>query len=522
MIKFKRKFLIFLFSFPHLLTAQIFNNGVIKTLEIEIIGRPTWQKIIPLGNEGLLLFVKKDITKAVIYKFDSDLKKLWESEIFLDAEHQPTSYSINNQIVTFVFSENQGMYYQVFNIDLSTGKFENNGFELKEYFHDQDFVFFKQRILMVGLNEKGASFYNFDFNEDNGDFIPANIDGKTQIQYLKYNTQNRLVETLWSVKVAGFNNEKKRKGEFIKDAFVVFAQYDTAGKLLLKTTIPSSAGNFPLTATLTHFNSSTNIITGTYQSNTGAKGIYFSKIEDNKTTITKFYDYKMLLTGNPVIEEEVFKKLLKNFNFNQSNVVINKNILTVGGGFYQAKYELLSSSNPYYNSYNPNYSNVGNIQNYNYPSAKSKQIFKGYNYLNGLVANFDLEGNLLSQTKVEMNQISPQLDETIAISETKSVAVCVKGNVFIGNYLGFSNKKIAKLSDENADLKNTQFIASYHGVRNWYENYFIADGSRIKFEAIKEMDAPKTKSSKRKKGQQPLPQTNIKKIIYLSKIQGFE
>lgn len=522
MIKFKRILLIFLFVFPQLLTAQIFNNGVIKTLEIEITGRPTWQKIIPLGKEGLLLLVKKDITKAVIYKFDTDLKKLWESEIFLDAENQPTSYSVNNQTVSFVFSENQGMYYQVFNINLSNGKFENNGFELKEYFQDQNFVFLNQRILMAGLNEKGASFYNFDFKEDNGNFISANIDGKTQIQYLKLNSPKNIIETLWSVKVAGFSNEKKKKGEFIKDAFVVFAQYDTTGKLLLKTAIPSSAGNFPLTATLTHINSTTNIITGTYQSNSGTKGVFFSKIEDNKTTVTKFYDYKLLLTGNPVIEEEVFKKMLKTFTFNQSNVVLDNNILTVGGSFYQAKYELLSSSNPYYNSYNPNFSNVGSTQNYNYANAKSKQIFKGYNSLNGFVANFDLEGNLLLQTKVEMNQISSQLDETIAISETKSVAVCVKGNVFIGNYLGFSNKKIAKLSDETADLKNAQFIASYQGVRNWYGNYFIADGSRIKFEAIKEMEAPKNKPSKRKKGQQTLPQTNIKKIIYLSKIQGFE
>ena len=66
--------------------------------------------------------------------------------------------------------------------------------------------------------------------------------------------------------------------------------------------------------------------------------------------------------------------------------------------------------------------------------------------------------------------------------------------------------------------KNNQFIAKYRNVKNWYENYFIADGSRIKFEVIKEMSAPKEKPSRRKKRQRQIPETNIKKIVYLSKI----
>jgi hypothetical protein len=64
---------------------------VLKTIEFEINGRPTWQQLIPLGKDGLILFAKKDITKAIIVKFDTDLKKVWESEIFLDVEKKPSS-----------------------------------------------------------------------------------------------------------------------------------------------------------------------------------------------------------------------------------------------------------------------------------------------------------------------------------------------------------------------------------------------------------------------------------------------
>ena len=34
--------------------AQI---GVQQTIEIEVSGRPTWQKIIPLGKNGLIFFM---------------------------------------------------------------------------------------------------------------------------------------------------------------------------------------------------------------------------------------------------------------------------------------------------------------------------------------------------------------------------------------------------------------------------------------------------------------------------------
>ncbi len=496
-------------------------SQVSKTIEIEVNGRPTWQKIIPLGKEGLLFFIKKDVTKAIIARFDIDLKKVWESEIFLDAEKQPTSYTLDNERVTFMFSENQGMYYQVYSVDLKDGKFENKGFELREFFQDQNYVYFKNKILMAGMNEKGAAFYNYNFLENSGDFVSAELTGKVQTQYFKYISQKNIIESLWSVKEAGYTNEKKKKGEFIKDAFVVYAKYDTSGKLLLKNMIRSSAGNFPLTAKLTEIDSTTKIITGTYQSNMGVKGMYFAKIEDNKTTLTKFYDYRILLKGLPDLSDEQVRKLGNIFTFLPTNAIFGNNIISVGGTFYQPNYQVVTINSPFYAGYDP-YNNNSNSQR-----SQSKQVFRGFNFQHGFAANFDMEGNLLSQSRIDINQISSQLEEALAINEHHAVAACVKGNLLVSNSVNFTNPTNYKLSEEligekPSDLKNAQFIPTYHGVRNWYENYFIADGSRVKFEAVKDTDAPKEKPTKRKKGQQSLPQTSIKKIIYLSKILSSE
>lgn len=493
---------------------------VLKTVEFELNGRPTWQQIIPLGQDGLVVFAKKDITKAVIARFDTDLNKVWESEIFLDAEKKPSSYTVDKDNITFMFSENQGMYYQVFSIALKDGKFDNRGFELREFFQDQDYVFLKNSILMAGVNEKGAAFYKYDFDEGAGEFVSAELAGKAQVQFFNYDTQKNIIESLWAIKESAYTNEKKKKGEFIRDAYVVYARYDTTGKLIIKNTIPSNAGNFPLTAQLTEITPNVKIISGTYQSNSGAKGIYISKIEDGKTTITKFFDYRQLLKGLPAIDDATAKKITDNFVLLPAKPVFSHNTLTLGGTFFQPNFQTVTTSTPYYNGYDP-YPSYGRYSssNYNYPRTQSKQVFKGYNFLNGFVASFDLDGNLISQSRVEMNQISPQIEEALAVSADKSTAVIVKGALSVSNLSEFARPSTYKLSQEPIDIKNVQFVPSYHGVRNWYENYFIADGSRIKFEAIKDLDAPKEKPNKRKKGQQSLPQTNIKKIIYLSKVQ---
>lgn len=515
-----KNFLLLYFCSINFVFAQFQENfktsiNVKKTIEIEVNGRPTWQKIISLNKNGVLLFVKKDITKAMIARFDADLNKIWEKEIFLDTEKQPTSYSIDNEQITFLFSENQGMYYQLFIVDLKDGGFEIKDFELREFFQDQNYIYFNKNILLAGIDKNGGAFYNFNFQRDEGNFIEAEIDGKVQLQHLKILPHKNEFEALWAVKKSAYSNEKKKKGEFIKDAYVVYAKYDTAGKLIQKSYINSSAGNFPLTAQLIKVDASTKIITGTYQSNKGLKGLYFSKLENDKLTTLKFYEYQKLLPGKTSLTDDVLRKINSSFIFLPTEPTFKNNILSVGGTFYQKNYQIVSANNP---------NNIGFDfnPNYNATKNKTKQVITGYNYLNGFVANFDLEGNLFSQNRIDINQNMPILEEVLAINEQKSVAVCIKGQLLVSKNINFDFPKTYKLSDEQGDSKNSKYIPNYYGVNNWFENYFIAYGNRTKFEVTKEIDAKSIKPTKQKKGVQQLPETNIKKIIYLTKISGFE
>ncbi|MBP8156249.1 MAG: hypothetical protein KAX81_04415, partial [Leadbetterella sp.] len=99
------RFVLLLLLFSTNLTAQIIQNG-----ELEVVGKPSWQNIIPIGKNGLLLFVKTDQAKAKAVMYDGDLQKKWESDVFLDVERAPTAYTFNQEQITFLFRETNGMY----------------------------------------------------------------------------------------------------------------------------------------------------------------------------------------------------------------------------------------------------------------------------------------------------------------------------------------------------------------------------------------------------------------------------
>ena len=80
------------------LTAQI-----IQSVELEVVGKPSWQNVIPIGTNGLLLFIKTDQAKAKAVRYDGDLQKKWELDVFLDVERAPTAYTfIKNKSLFFL------------------------------------------------------------------------------------------------------------------------------------------------------------------------------------------------------------------------------------------------------------------------------------------------------------------------------------------------------------------------------------------------------------------------------------
>jgi hypothetical protein len=110
-------------------------------------------------------------------------KKKWESDIFLDVERASTANTFDQAKFTFLFRETSGMFYQV--LIWQRGISKNKGFEQRDYFDNQNYVFLKNKVMLAGANKAGAAFYTFDFGTEEGKMIPLDVKGRV-LQEINY------------------------------------------------------------------------------------------------------------------------------------------------------------------------------------------------------------------------------------------------------------------------------------------------------------------------------------------------
>ncbi len=513
-----------------LLTQQVFSQ-VEKNVELEVVGRPSWQMMIPMQEDGLIFLVKSDITKAMVYRFDKDLNKLWEKEVYLDAEDPPKAYTLADDHITLMFSETSGMYYQVFKFNLATGDTDQDGFELREYFVDEDYVFLGDKVIMAGSNEKGAAFFIHDFKEDMGKLKEQDqIQGKVSVNLFEYLPESGIIESLWSVKTKGYSNEKKKKGEFVKDAFVVHALLDTAGNVISKTEIKQAGGKFPLDARLVRMPDGEKLVMGMYQSNAGDKGIYAVNLSNPSKL--KTYSFTSLLKGRQALSVKDLEALMTSYQFMPNTPVLGEDKVIFGGSFVKAQFQTITEEDPNYR-YSPYGSTYGRSRYNPYYTSRnsrttSRQVFRGYHYPVGFILELSANGDFINANRVDLNNVSFQVEPAIAYNEKGAVAYCLKGDLAANNFNIGTKPLLYKLSeDEKKDLNPSalSYIPTYTGVRFWYNNYFIAEGSRSKVEAISVDNEFQKENSKKKRGlfgrkrdNTPSSYAQVRKIIYLTKI----
>ncbi len=502
------RLVLLLLFFSTNLSAQIIQN-----VEMEVVGKPSWQNIIPIGKNGLMLFVKTDQAKAKAVMYDGDLQKKWESEVFLDVERAPTAYTFDHQQITFLFRETSGMYYQVLIFDLLTGTLKNKGFELRDFFEDQSYVFLKNKVMLGGATKKGAAFYVYDFISEEGKMIPLDIKGKVNLQEMNFEEKSGKIHTIWSVKEMAYTNPKRNKGEYIKDAFLNVSVFDTSANVLESSKISQKSGNFPMTAKSVVFEGDSKVIVGTYQAKTGVRGLFYLTDYKNNSSEITFKSFSDLLQGQSEISNADLLKILKEYTFLMHQPILKNQSLTVGGAFYKPEYKTVSQQvyNPYDN-FSPN-RNAG----FGRSNSRTQTVFSGYNYSVGFIANVQINNGKVFSNRIDIRQMSPQIKQPLSFNSAGSVAYCVRGNLATKNFNIGTKPILYKLSDEEITATNQTFLPAFQEVKFWYDNYFIANGSKNKLEVLKLSNEEKTTGRKRKKKQSPTF-TQVRKTIYLTKI----
>lgn len=505
------------------LFTSIFSQAqLLKNVEVEVLGRPTWDMEISLGEDGILFLVKSDVTKINIIRFDKELNQVWRKEYFLDTEKAPKAYTIVDDKVSFLFSETQGMYYQVFEFNLSNGDLIQSGFELREYFVDQDYVFINRNVIIAGSNAKGAAFYKYDLENKLGALLEKDITGNVQVNLFEFLPLENKIESLWAVKVNAYSNEKKKKGQYVKDAYIVHAVFDTSGTILSQQKIVQSGGKFPTQAQLVRLANGDRLILGLYQSNTGDKGVFTFGLNYDK--VIKTYPFTQMLKSAKPLANEDLQQLYGNYKF-----ILNKPILgsdgqvIFGGVFFNPKFNSVTefdrNGDPFNNGMGGRFPNDRFGMNRNTSRSRSREVFMGYNYPTGFVAEFAPDGTLTKQNRIDLNHQSIQFQQPLAFNESGAVAFCMQGDVATNNF-NISNKPIRyKLSEESTN-KNAS-LPHYEGVYFWFDNFFFAIGSRSKMEAISindNLSQADSSSRRRRRKKTPATFSQVRKVFYFTKI----
>jgi hypothetical protein len=468
---------------------------VLNSTTVEVVGSPSWYRAISLEDKGLILILKEDQTRFKVVRYDMHLAKLWEQDLFLDTEKPPAAIRQYQGRLALVFSETSGMYYQLIDFDLKGGEYFRRGFEIRDFFQDSDLVMFKDKVVLVGTNEKGAAYFVYDFKSDLGRIIETGLTGKITINHVSLDSDS-LLNILATEKMVGYTNEKKKKGEYVRSSQIVYTQLDTSGIVKSKKTIVQNSGRFPVSATI---QPEKEIVSGIYQDTKGDKGVYFSFLDKPQNTPTFFVSFRELV-GNQLSEKDK-KKFYGNADFYVLSPKTNSQEIFIGGIFYTRKYQYFNSNQGF---------NLTSGRN----SSASQPVMAGLEFSSAFVFNLDAQGTKTLQNQIPVNQTSAQFISPLTINNAGSVAYVSKGKLLIRNFEVGTKPVVYQLTEDTDGVAS--YVPGYTQVMHWHDNVFLAIGSQSKVEA-QQLEQDKISKKKKKKSR---PFTQTRKTYFLTSVSA--
>lgn len=480
----------------YLLVTNFVAAQVQHTATIEVVGSPSWYKFVSLGKEGMVLILKEDQTRFKIVKYGLNLQKKWEQNIFLDTEKTPAAIRLYKNRLAVMFAETSGMYYQILDFSLSDGEYLRRGFEVRDFFEDKDLIMFPEKAVLVGTNAKGLAYYVYDFVKETGKIIETDLKGTIEVEQVLLKDNNHL--DLFAVeKTLGYSNEKKKKGEYVKNSQVIRVNLDTLGKIISKNKVIQDNGRFPMSG---RWLPESNMVSGTYQDTNGQKGLYFSFVKQSENKPSFFIPFSDLVPQN--LSAKGLNNFLKTARFYALKPTINPENIYVSGFFY----------NPDYNTTAP----LGNPMKNTTPTKSTLEQSEGDLSL-AFTFTLDYSGGLVSQNTIPMNQKTDNLGSSFVVNNSGAVAYLSKGKLLIRNFDVGSKPVMYQLTEDSGE--GNPYVAAYKQVHHWYDNIFLVIGSQSKVEA-QQLIKSKPETETKKKKRRALPFTQTRRTYFITSISA--
>ncbi len=516
------KLLVFLFI-PFFGFAQ-----QLKQVEIQANGQLDWQYLFPM-DDGVVLIYKNQFTTATVIRFDKELNLIWKSNFQVEAERTPKAFSNTKNIISILFSDNQSVIFKVFDVNLSSGEVKNSGFEIKQFFDDQDYLVVKNKVFVAGSTESGVAIYKYDKETEIGVMDSKNIGGLLSLQSFEYNEETHLIEAAYTCQKTYPQSKRQvnlKEKPVIISSEILFLQIDTTGKIVNQVNLEQQNDNHPLNAKVHRLAGDGFALSGLYRNPNGNEGVYFAKIRGAEKEFIKFYGFQELFR-DVEITPDVKKVLLTQFQFKLHEIEYKDNQFVVAGEFYRPEYQTVTDfvNSPFgYGGFGGGFGGFGRGYGYDpfygNQRTQTRQVFVGYKFANGLVYTFDNLGSLKTTHLVGVDKLSKEVSESFAFSSNNELALCKSGKILVTRLDDPGIQQNYQLSTE-IDPKTKTPKAIYTTVSHWYDNIFIALGTK-NIEESYQLKANELPVEKGIFGNKKTPRNaqgiRIKRTIYLTKI----
>ena len=472
------------------LNAQIVQS---ERFEFEISDFDEFFNVISAEDDGVFLIRpnrKKKVPRNRIWDLhylDTSLVQQKIFEIPAGFDFELRGYDYYKEALFLLYENTDSRKYMIYAINPVTEASKKFEFQLAFPIILNKFDIISNSAILGGSVTNRASVIQYDFNSGGVKVLAGFYDNNSELLDLKVDEEEKKFYTLNT-----FQGRRKRQNIKLKI-------FDYNGELLSDEPIRVSEEYNLLDASVIKLEGNESIITGTYTNKRSkfSRGMFFTKVYDDQTQLTNFYNFadlpnffNFLKVGREIrVRKKIAKRKLQGKELKFDYRMLVTELIENNGEFImlgEAYFPTFSSSQTNFvrNSFfNPGFNTFGNRRNF-----RQVNTFSGYKYTHAVVISFDENGELIWDNSFEINDI-------VSFTLDQSVEPLVRedGIILFYNFENVIRTKIiedddvvegktyeeVELLNENDQVKNNEY--DYGGIKKWYGDYLYAFGiQRIK------------------------------------------
>ena len=439
-------------------------------------------QVVPLGENGLVLFSEAGKGKLRFVKYGADLEPVWTVESQVNPSLNVVQYTRDGSVVYWLLARPKSADYQVVKLSTNAGFAERfdlysiNRFEISEFKANGNDVYVAGRV----RNEPVLLHTNLTTKRNR--VLPIAYQGTAEIQSVEVDPVTGLV----NVAVAA------RRG---KEYSMIIKSFAPEGLAVQNVLLPPAEERSLLTGRLTSLSDSLQLVIGTYglRASQYTQGLFITQLRDNAPEFSKYYsftDFKNFFKFMSGRQQERMEKKIQQKKQRGDDLKLQYRLLVHDivekNGQYVVVAEAYYPEYRYRNSYNgyPGYGygfGRGGYSPYGSPYGGNTPVFDGYVYTHAVVAGFDKQGNLLWDNSFEFSDI-----KTYSLREKVKVNVQPGHITLLYSHNGYIKSKVIRGHEVVEGVTNVPIGTEYEGdpvkrsytdeVEYWYGNYFAAWG----------------------------------------------